>query len=584
MQIDKAFLKSKVARRIFFLFIFCALLPLFIIAGIAYTSVDTQLSEQAIKRLRQNCKIKGREIYNNLFFLEMELKTVASRLKGGPWHRDDFKRDDFERSLKSRFRGLVAVTEDGRRITILKDIEEFPHLTPEERSHMNIGRTLVLTRHDPDRQPRIHALRLIDPGEPEKGMIVAEIEPTYLWGIENQDSLASDMPMFILGPGDDLLFSSMPGFGFNEEVLDFIAEFPVAGSFAYDYQGQEYMAGYWSLFLKYHFLTPGWTIIMSQARSIVSEPIAYFKKLFFLLILLTFLVVCLLSVALIRKSLVPIESLRAGTERIANGAFGTEVEIKSGDEFESLGEAFNEMSRKLKEGRALLVQSAKMGAVGQMAAGVVHEIGQPLTSISGLIDLLKILGPSEDAKKHLELMKSEMERLTGIISRFKTFSRVSEEKMSPISLSQVVDATHVLLDHQLQMKNIDCVVEKTDGLPFIMGDRNSLEQVLINLIINAMDALEEEKRSHPSIHIRTYSDEDHVFVSIEDNGPGIPEEIKERIFDPFFTTKSEGKGTGLGLAIIDSILHQHHARISLESEVGVRTKFIISFPASSPSA
>ena len=162
----------------------------------------------------------------------------------------------------------------------------------------------------------------------------------------------------------------------------------MAGIIEYNFKGEKYLVGYWRLYLKYQFFTPGWTIVMNQSRKDVLAPVAYFKKFFFLFVLLTFLVVCLLSVALIRKSLVPIETLRKGTERIANGDFGTEVDIRSGDEFESLGRDFNEMSRKLKEGRAMLVQSAKMGAVGQMASGVVHEIGQPLTSISGLIDIL----------------------------------------------------------------------------------------------------------------------------------------------------------------------------------------------------
>jgi C4-dicarboxylate-specific signal transduction histidine kinase len=237
------------------------------------------------------------------------------------------------------------------------------------------------------------------------------------------------------------------------------------------------------------------------------------------------------------------------------------------------------MSRKLKEGRALLVQSAKMGAVGQMASGIVHEIGQPLTSISGLIDLMLIKERAQEGqKKHLDLMKKEMERLTGIISRFKNFARVSEQTMNPVSINEVVDASYALLEHQIQIKGIDCQVEKGEHLPSILGENSSLQQVLINLVINAMDAVQEKKGDRPLVSIRTFLNGNQVCLQVKDNGTGIPKKIRERIFDPFFTTKGPERGTGLGLAIIESILHQHKAKITLDSEEGVGTSFVISFP------
>jgi signal transduction histidine kinase len=211
----------------------------------------------------------------------------------------------------------------------------------------------------------------------------------------------------------------------------------------------------------------------------------------------------------------------------------------------------------------------------------VHEIGQPLTSISGLIDILGLDKPTDAGKRRLDLMKKEMERLTSIISRFKNFARVSEHTMKPLSLNDVVDATHALLEHQLQMKGVTCKLEKKEDLPAVQGDRNSLQQVFINLVINSMDALEGKKDEKPLVTVRTYSEDGKVCVEVKDNGSGIPKEIQEKIFDPFFTTKGPEKGTGLGLAIIASILHQHHAGISVESEVGKGTQFKISFPAAS---
>jgi len=581
MSLDRAFLRSKVAQRIFFLFILCAMVPLVILAGITLTSVNTQLTEQATKRLRQNCKTVGLEIYNNLSFLDMELQTAAAKVKNALLNSSESFLNTRERILSDRFKSAVAVLEDGREIDLMNDIREIPALTPEERHHLNVGRAVVITHQRTDVSSAVFLVRSLDTDHSQTGILVAEVEPGFLWGSEAEDLSPSQSQMFVLQPKKDLLFSSVPESVLNKELIDSVNEFPAAGSFEYHYKGETFIAGYWSLFIKYHFLKPHWTVIMSQSRSAVLEPVADFKRLFYLTLLLTFFVVCLFSIIQIRRSLIPIETLRKGTEKIANGEFGIEVEIRSGDEFESLGRDFNEMSKKLKEGRAMLVQSAKMGAVGQMASGVVHEIGQPLTSISGLIDILMLDKPADAGKRRLDLMKKEMERLTNIISRFKNFARVSAQTMKPLSVNEVVEATYALLEHQLQLKGVYCTVEKQDALPSILGDRNSLQQVLTNLIINSMDALEGKKDEKPTVTVRTYTQNGRVCVDVKDNGTGIPKDIQEKIFDPFFTTKGPEKGTGLGLAIIASILHQHRAGISLESEVGKGTAFVISFPGTS---
>ena len=581
MRIDRAFLTSKVARRIFLLFLLCALLPLIILAGVTSNAVDSQLSEQAIKRLNQNCKVKGLEIYNNLRALETELRMFGSSVSGetGLTYRPSHYSS--RKGVSGGFRKLALLTEGYKNGYILEGFPEAFKLNPEELDHMRTGRSLLMVRQRAKEAPKIVMAGLIQRSQSQEALILGEVEPNYVWGMESEDDLIADMPMLVLGPKSEILLSLPRENPIDKAVVSAISKSAGAGTMEYEVKGERYLTGYWRLFLKYHFFMPGWTIVMSQSRSTVLAPVAYFKKFFFLFALLTFLVVCLLSVVLIRKSLVPIETLRKGTEKIANGEFGIEVEIRSGDEFESLGQDFNEMSKKLKEGRAMLVQSAKMGAVGQMASGVVHEIGQPLTSISGLIDIFGLDKPTDAGKRRLDLMKKEMERLTNIISRFKNFARVSEQTMKPLSVNEVVEATYALLEHQLQMKRVYCNVEKQEALPSILGDRNSLQQVLINLIINAMDALEGKKDEKPTVTVRTYSENGKVCVEVKDNGSGIPKDIQEKIFDPFFTTKGPEKGTGLGLAIIASILHQHRAGILLESEVGKGTQFKVSFPASS---
>ena len=579
MKINRAFLTSKVAKRIFFLFLLCALLPLILLALVTSHAVDSQLSEYVIKRLSQNCKAKGLEIYSNLKALEVELRILGSSLEDETRGKVGPDIYSSEQRMTGGFKKVTLICGEPQGVSLQKGIPEGLHFTPEELDHMRTGRTLVSVQETAKGPPIILMLAFVKTDYSRRCLVLGEVDSKRLWGVETEDDLISDMPMFILGPRNEILLSAPHDLQINKDILHAISRFPVAGTIEYDFKGDRYLAGYWRLFLKYHYFMPGWTIVMSQSQSTVLAPVGYFKKLFFLFALLTFLVVSLLSVILIRKSLVPIETLRKGTEKIANGEFGIEVQIRSGDEFEGLGRDFNKMSKKLEEGRAMLVQSAKMGAVGQMASGVVHEIGQPLTSISLLIDLLLLDNPTEADKGRVDLMKKEMERLTNIISRFKNFARVSEQTMKPLSLNEVVDATYALLEHQIMMKGIYCNVEKQEGLPSLTGDRNSLQQVLINLMINAMDALEGKKDERPMVTVRTYSQNADVCVEVKDNGSGIPKDIQEKIFDPFFTTKGPERGTGLGLAIIDSILHQHRGRVSLRSEVGKGTQFKVSFPA-----
>jgi len=289
-------------------------------------------------------------------------------------------------------------------------------------------------------------------------------------------------------------------------------------------------------------------------------------------------VVFILSSGLIRKSMMPIEILKEATQKVAQGGFGHRAQIRSGDEFESLGDSFNEMSRKLEESQRLLVQTAKMSTIGQMAAGIIHEVKQPLTAISGLIQLSLMDESSEKKRQRLETALGAVDRLDGILMRFKSFSYKGQGTMEKISMGDIIDRVFKLFEHQFTMKRITCTIEIPQQIPSIQGDQEGLQQVLSNLLINSVHALETKEDGERTIRVGLSSSDDTLVVEVEDSGCGIPAEAQPRIFDPFFTTKGPEKGTGLGMAIVESILHQHHASIKLQSEVGVGTKFTISFP------
>jgi signal transduction histidine kinase len=552
------------------------------ISGIAYFSVSDLLNDQAGRRMHQTCYAKGSEIISNLLLMETELKMVISQavnmagLSGYPTIFSHFLQ---YQDTVGRFISLAVLAQNGQIISTANNGIKAPVLTSEQRNHLNLGRTLIYIRQNPQAGFDIFLARLMDPGRLAAGMVLAQANPEHIWGREIAESLSYNMEIAVLSSDGEVMVSSFTDFNLDRIYLEEQANTAISGSFESVHKGEAHIATYRKLFMKHRFHTSGWIIILAQSKSSIMEPVKVFKKLFFLLILLVFLVVSYLSVSLIRKSLVPIEILRQGTLKIADGQFGYTLDIKSGDEFENLGEAFNDMSKRLKEGRALLVQAAKMGTIGQMAAGVVHEIGQPLNSIFGFVDLLGMHPLTPKQQKYLDVIRKELVRLNEIIRKFRSFSRTADEKMDPLSVNQLIDDTYNLMSHQVKNKGIRFVISKGEKLPPIRGDKNSLEQVFINLTINAVHALEEKKDAEPMITIATRIKDGCVCVDVKDNGSGIAKEIQSHIFDPFFTTKSEEKGTGLGLAIIDSILHKHQAKIELNSEIGVGTRFRIIFPA-----
>ncbi|MEJ2662251.1 MAG: ATP-binding protein, partial [Desulfobacteraceae bacterium] len=345
------------------------------------------------------------------------------------------------------------------------------------------------------------------------------------------------------------------------------------------YNRKLYINTYWSLFLRHRFGSPDWVIVLSQTKASVLSPLTRFAFIFILMILLTLLSIALISVQAIRKRMIPIGILREGARRIAQGEFGHQVTVASDDEFEVLADSFNEMSNKLQQGQSLLMQAAKMSAFGQMGAGIVHEIGQPLSAISGYAELLKI-GVAPDKHQHyLETIHSETQRLAKIISKFRVFSRSTRDAAELLNLNEVLDNVEDLLGHNLTMKHVRMEIVKDERLPLISGDKDALRQVLINLIINASDALEDKPEGERRIKVETFAGDGMVCVSVSDNGCGIPPEIRQSIFDPFFTTKGEDKGTGLGLAVISSIIHKHNGKIELKSVVRQGSRFTVSFSA-----
>ncbi|MEJ2166010.1 MAG: PAS domain S-box protein [Desulfobacterales bacterium] len=239
-----------------------------------------------------------------------------------------------------------------------------------------------------------------------------------------------------------------------------------------------------------------------------------------------------------------------------------------------------------------LIQASKMATLGEMATGVAHELNQPLAVIKTASSyFMKKIRKQQPIKEEILLTMAQeidghVDRATKIISHMRQFGRKSDQKKDQVQLNEVLRRSFEIFSQQLKVRGIEVSWELEEGLPMIMADADRLEQVFINLLINARDAIEEkwESRHRPPgdkrISLHTRSKSGRVFVEVEDTGMGIPKSVAERIFEPFFTTKEVGKGTGLGLSISYRIVQDFGGTIRVSSREGEGTLFVITFPVS----
>lgn len=312
-----------------------------------------------------------------------------------------------------------------------------------------------------------------------------------------------------------------------------------------------------------------------------------------------------------RAVVVPVKKLVSATEKIAAGDLSHTVEARGSDEVAELASSFNKMvidlrssheelenysrhledkvlgrtadleeaNETLRETQAQLIQASKMVAMGQFGAGVAHELNQPLAGISGYTDLL-LLKMEEDSPqwRYAKKIEDQVTRMTKIINNLRTFARQSNFEYAEVDINQPIDDALMLLGEQLRSRNIKVRRDLTPDLPKVHADANQLEQVFLNLISNAKDAMDVMGSGTLTIHSRARLDGDFVEVYVADSGTGMEGSVINDIFNPFFTTKDVGKGTGLGLSISLGIVEDHCGKIEVHSINGKGTVFRVALP------
>ncbi len=303
----------------------------------------------------------------------------------------------------------------------------------------------------------------------------------------------------------------------------------------------------------------------------------------------SFALVSLFGYALFRRSLIqPVQVLKQGTARIAGGDFGHLVELDAATELLELSGALNTMSAslsgyrrrteeqlhrleqanlELRRAQEALIRSERLASVGRLAAGLAHEVGNPLSAVLGYVDLLRVGLDDPAAERDLvERARIELERIHRIIRDLLDFARVGTGRAEPVALDTAISEALATVAPMPQLREVQVRVELPEGLPPVLIERDKLHQVLVNLLLNAADALEGRPGARVRFQAGLLLDPLRVELLCRDNGPGFDPVALDRAFEPFFTTKEVGEGTGLGLATCLQVVEAAGGSIGIENE------------------
>lgn len=344
----------------------------------------------------------------------------------------------------------------------------------------------------------------------------------------------------------------------------------------------------------------------------IEESMAQFQRTLMLFTITTALLFIIIGSFLLTRYLVrPLEKLIRVTQDITDGYIPKHLDGTGSNEIASLSLSLARMSNKLREDKEQIdnyihslqetnsklklaqdevIRSEKLSSVGRLAAGVAHEIGNPIGIILGYIEILRQQrDESVGNAEALNRLETEVLRIDSIIRELLSFSRPSTVSLQPIQVNTLIQEATSLISHQKEFRAIKLELTLEKVLPIIMADERLLQQVLVNLFINAMDAMPDGGKLMVSSEHRTVSNhgpldytipEEGITIMVRDTGAGINPEHINKIFDPFYTTKSPGKGTGLGLSVCHRIIESLGGVITVQSIPGEGTTFAIILPAS----
>ena len=475
---------------------------------------------------------------------------------------------------------------------------------------------------DPYKVVLVIAVPLIDENGKIHAVLVGQLNMERLWKIVDSITIGNtgfvtimnELQYYVAHPNKEMLFRQATfDLGGKSGVIDFSD----SDSEALFYSTEKYASSV-------EYESPKWWIVVAQGKRDALSNLSKLKNNVIYILIISFFLVILVSIFVSKSIVKPVQTLIQGMARVSDGDLSYKTNVKSRDEIGLLGVAFNDMlmrlnkahqelqskteelhdafnkisllnvtlekrveerTKELREKQHQLVQAGKLAAIGQLGAGVAHELNNPMAGILGYAQLMLEIVSRKDLKiedvsafkKFLQRIEDGSLRCKEIIQNLLQFARKSPEEVVSVNVNNVVADTLSLIEHQLLVNKIEVIKNLTTDIKQVDGNHVQLQQVFTNIIINAQQAMPEGGQ----LFISSRNENGSVGIEFKDNGCGIPEKYKDRIFEPFFTTKMDWKGTGLGLSICYDIIKNHNGHIIVDSKLGKGAVFTIILPVKS---
>ena len=631
LQLNTKTFSSKISRRVFITFVTCALLPALCFAILSYIQIAHHLENQSLNSLRNASKSVALNINDQLSVLEEEMEFIIYMMNNHSLVNLRELNDRLHNGIIKGFRTLTLFISPNKPQPIynhsaIKTLQ----LSPDEFRHMARGNTLIVEATLPNSKTSILLLRQVDAKEGAERFLMGEIDLKTLWTINELANLPIDTELCILNSSQEYLYGSKPWLAKMIGTFEAKSQLSTSGQFKFNANDEPYFASYTGLFLKPNYQVNRWTIFLIKSKSDVFLAIDSFKKYFLLFFLLQLAAAIWLGIVNIRKNLVPIDSLKGVAQRFSKRDFLQKVNIKSGDEFEELGKAFNlagqhlafyyeeskQSQKKLKNARKNLEKEVKVRtaelakakeaaltlskAKSEFLANMSHELRTPLNHVIGFTELVlsKNFGDlNKTQEEYLNDVHGSAYHLLSLVNDILDISKVEAGKLdlntTVVNLMDLLNNSLAMFKEKALKHSIKTAIN-TNGIPAtITADERMLKQVMYNLLSNAVKFTPDggsvtvsasscyfSQHNDPSENKTTRSG---IKISVSDTGIGLKPEYFNRIFNSFEqvenTASRKFMGTGLGLSLTKKLVEMHNGKIWVESEGdGKGATFIFCIP------
>jgi len=563
-------LRNRVARRIFAEFVLVLVVPLIGLSWFGIHQASRQLEQQAFSHLAFSAKDTAMSVVTRVQAIELDIEIVLGDFSSSGILPEASANTRLLERLQQTFHDLSVHTSQGR-IDVIGSVPDLPALSPQAAAHLGTG-AMALECLDDGRLVVLRDLTRFGLGD---GTLVGVLRPERLLSLEGAQGLSLFCGRTLLATSDPELFSAASLAG---------KDVSTARLFSLDLADGAYFAVTREAFLRPQF---GQNLMVLLAEPVESAmaPIAQFRLLFQLTVLLVFLVVFLVSLKRVRENLRPISELQAATQRLAAGDLDTRVVVETGDEFQDLASAFNTMATRVRERTEQLVEANH--AKNRFLANVSHEIRTPMTSILGYTDLCAADPDlSKGMRESIEVIRTSGRHLLRVINDVLDFARMEAGKLEirtvPCDPRQVLAEAVQIVEPQIRGRLWLERSVAADVPGRVRTDPDRLRQILVNLLSNAAKFTETGGIT-VAMELRTGGPTAEISCTVTDTGPGIDDALKQRLFQPFSPgdeamSRRHG-GTGLGLSIARALARLLGGDLACSSTLGRGSTFTLTIRA-----